>query len=841
MNPIINQRAFAGGMSALFDSTKPPENTYRIGINTRARKNVLAGAFKPIKITTPNAIHQAIFSLDDKLVVIIGGVPHIYNDASRTVTEIPGAASLSPTATFVYHESVPAPDNPFVVTGNNFSKTYVPAVNQIPAVTVLQDGETQPRILTPELVCRAAGTYAAWTYDGPEYIPIGRQMCYSSGTKKLFVASPDGRRVFQSVSGRPLDFVLNFNSTTGVKQSDAEGSSIVVSAARLVLLAAAQTGGFIAATRHGAFSANPSADYPLAFGEPYLKPDPLFPVGAVSHLCISTANGESVFVSPGGIQSFNEVMQYQNESNNTAFGAPISDYIIQPITRACAIRANSYTFFGMDTVFGSGILVFDNQIGAFVSIDLVGAVKEFAILDNNGQSRVFFITYTNEMYELPLYSGTPSAFHVYLGEFTTTPEAQQKPDRVCLTLNNVRNAGEVTVDFVVDRVVVDTQSRAITGNETAPTLVRTTPVDLPTEGETKAIQLAITPDNRPAGQTLGLWLGCNADAVIANVSFEISMVTKSAVVESQSTDIDEYLVVGDIYPELAVAAQLAEVTVGNHYVFYAPTAGCQLLNGSETVTIPTQYGCKMFQAKANILYGTAGGMVYGFDKLGELLDSNPDATPILLGGLGFTERVSPLLTYLDRQGRDPYYLVGPWENDDAARLLYALGYTGTTRFYVKETPRIRLFFLSFPLDSTAIPDSSGNIFPVPAEMTETGTWHAEIQATIAAAADNKLNVIISSHAPYAVGTLAPGYADFRWNFKRLGVHAVISSNTFSAYRTYVDGVHYITVGTGNTLHESSATYFGGRGILALSATATGLRGVYRDGSGRIFDRFFIPV
>jgi len=847
MSNTISQDTFIGGMSALFDSTKTPNNAYRIGLNCRARKNGLTGAFKPVKVSTPASKHQALFSLDTTLIVLIGGIAYKFLPDDFSVTPIIGFPALSATPDFLYHVAIPAPTNSFVTTDADGGKTYVPSITKLPEVAIIQDGVTQPSLVFGDLTSRRAKTYGEWTYDNPEYVPIAKQMCYAAGTRKVFAVSPDGKRIFQSVSGRGLDFVLNFNDATGERQGDAESTSLAVAASTLVALVASQTGGFIGFTRAAAYTGTPDPVYPQIFGEPYIKPGDLFPVGSVGHLGFTSANGESVFVSPGGIQSFNEVAQALAESNNTAFGAPILDFLVRPITRCCSIRADNYTFFGLDTIFGSGIAVFDNQLGSFVSFDLVGAVKQFALLDNAGMNRLFFITYTNELYELPLYSGEKSAFHVYFGEFTGSAEKSFKPTRAVIALNNVRTSADVSVKFFVDRKLVDAQTKLIESERPSVNSLSTIPVTFPTEGETTNRQAAFTNTDSVYGQSIGIELNCAADATLTSLSVELETANRVQLEEQMNASVDKFVVVGDIYPTERLEVQQAEVIVGDPYYFYTPNGAASMLNGDETITTTAAYECKRFVAKANILYGSAGAEIINLSEFERLLLA-PGALyrPILLGGLGYTERISPILTSIASLGVQPHYVTGPWEHDDNARLVHALGYTGTTQFYVEETPRIRKFFLGFPMGTVkSHVTTSGALVtpPAPNELLESGSWYGRIRAAIVGG-DTKLNVIFASHSPYlGFGEHKPGVADFRWNFKRLGIHAVISANSNAYYRTYVDGVHFIAVGNGNNLDEDFANeeYYAGLGALRLVATSSELSGEFYDADNRIRDRFFVPL
>lgn len=796
MNAV--QKDFRGGMSAVFDSTKTGDNMFRCGLNTSIRKNSLSGFYKPVRITSPDAIHQAVFALDTALIAIIAGKPYLFNESDNAVAQLSSDPILSTTVDTIYHATFPVPANMLV------NQIYQSTVSTFTPAAVLQDGANRPYLIGPALGVRAAGLYEDWTYENPEYIPIGKQMALSGN--KLFIASPDGKRIYQSVSGRCSDFVLNFNSITGVKQGDAETTSTAVSAATLTAILPAQEGGFLAFTRYGSHYGEPRPDYPTVFGEVYISPKDLFPVGAVNQQSFTIANGESVFISPAGIQAFNQVAQSQTESNATIFGAPISDFLIKPITRCACITAAEYSFFGFSTIYGDAILVFDNRLAAWAGMLIGYSVKEFAVLNATGQERLFFITYNNELYELPLFSGTKLPYTAYLGEYTVDPHQAAKAVRVSLNLNNIRASGNVQVAFYSNRKQVATCTQQLTAERTSENF-DTIPVDFPTEGETQSEALHFDPPIETFGQSLGLRVSVEAEADLTAVSLEFINQERATRQVTLVTP-DEFAFLGSISPDNTYTANAQSVAVGNLYIYWNTAEGGQLLNGKDVITTYAAYECASFIAKADRVYFDSG-QVLDFQSARTLLSGS--SRPVLLGDLGNTTRPHPLLKLLSTLGKHPLFTLGDYEHTSTDQLRAAYGFTGITNFYKHETDNIRMFLLTFDVGDPTAP-----------EWESDGPWATQI-GRINEVDPSKPVIVCFHQSPY---TATSGETILRWPFKRLGVHAVITGDG-DYYRTYQNGVTFARSG-------------GLAGILNLKAHSHGLDFTYETLAGIVNDRFFIP-
>ena len=165
-----------------------------------------------------------------------------------------------------------------------------------------------------------------------EYVPVGKQMAFHGG--KLFVASADGTKLYHSVTGRPLDFMVPLNNS-GEKIHDKEAIGGAEAVAYTV------------------------------------SNDPI--------TCLRSMNTDELFVDSAfidrhGIRSFNAVQQAETISRNTIFSEPISDIfndVVQDGTFQCAIVHDGYALFHVLTNLPEQYLtvVYDMATKKFVSLD----------------------------------------------------------------------------------------------------------------------------------------------------------------------------------------------------------------------------------------------------------------------------------------------------------------------------------------------------------------------------------------------------------------------------------------------------------------------------------------
>lgn len=838
----IAQTDFSGGMSSLFDSTKGNANQYRIGLNVRIRKNAIEGAFKPIKHYSAPGNHQAIFAVDDKLIAVIDGKCHRLV-GGNSFAPIQMLYSLDPDTEYIYHEAVPTPTNFFVgetytPSDINLNEPYSAVIATFNEGIVLQDGINPPILLHATLANRRLKTYSQWSFQRPEYVPIGKQMA-SSGNK-LFIYSPDGKKIYQSVSGRQLDFVLNMDND-GNKRGDATTSNLAVSASKGVALVPAQSGGVIAFTKYKAYELFPIPEVSRVFGEIYLHPRDVFPVGAVNHLSFTFINGESVFVSPQGIQQFNQVMQTHRASNNNPLGAPIVDYLIRPIVTTATVTVNDYTLFAVSTVFGDGILVYDAQVNTFVSFDIVGKVKEFAVIEDNGLPRCFFITYENEIYEMPLYTGTRTKFYLYMGDLNSgQPNLSVRPTDLHLSFTNIKAAGDVTVESYVDHKLILRGTKMLEAERPTISLLEQAPRSIPLQGDTEITRLSFELSETVAGYAFGHLLACSADARLVSAAHEMDTSETNLVgTPGNVVTASRFSIVGNIKANTVFHNVTgATVTVGKTYVIMSLAGPTQLRDGTQTVSTNFAGDAAVFVATTDRVILEAIAYLLDYESFLKILD-NVDGSDALIipSNSGFYEQFWHVRRLLDQRRLTVKAVAGNADMDISAGIPF-FATMGVPEYYIYRTPKVNFYCISFFLETAAAAiDANGELAVTPVQMQATGFIANWLKYNCEQNPD-KFNVVVFPYPPYSANIYAPGYVALRWPFRRWGVHAVLSGRDPNYFREFHDSVYYVNIGTGGlTLAgENGLSAFG---HLELHATSNLLQGEFHDTDNAIRDRFSI--
>lgn len=826
------QMDFSGGISAMVDPSKTGQNQYRLGFNVRIRRNVIEGAFRPVKYSSPAATHQALFVNDDDLILMAGGSAYVFDDDLDQFTPIGSFTAMSTTADRIYHCNVPQPTN-YLMRDSNGDVVYNSNVSTTPEATVLQDGVNQARLLFSDLSSAIARTFNQWSYTRPEYVPIGLQMAYSGNV--LYIIGTDHKKIFQSVTGRPLDFMRNINSATGAAGGDASTTCTAVSGTPLTAIIPGQTGGFIATSFYKTYAGILNPDFPTIFGEVYVQPMELFPVGAVSQYAFTFAGSESVFVSSAGIMSFNQTQQLRWQSNNSPFGAPINDYIVRPITNGATATVDDYTFIAVETIFGSGILVYDTRLSCFVSIDLVGTVKEFAVLNKDGVNRLFYITSADEVYEMPLYSGEKAAFGVYFGEFTAgTPKTQLHPQSLKLGLTDVKASGDVSVRLIVDKQTVQTISAAVTATVPAENMLETTPRAFPLEGERQNQVVSIAFDDEARGYAVGFFVSCSADCRLASVSSGLASLDYDNADQSPATITttdDRFTFIGNIKPEFedtGVSSDEIALSTGEQYVLFADVGyGQQTLKNGDRILRVNDSEAKVFRAAANLTFPSDEVIVLQYQSFAaSLAQINKAVTRgiFLLPTLGDTSNVAPIWAMATGVSTDiPVYLaVAP----NTAQVPTALGLAGLPVYKRVETDYINFYILQL---TGSITDETLSTGPL-------ATW---LRNVIENETDSgKFRVLVLGVPPYS-NVSGEEDTDLRWDFARIGIDLVISTSTCYE-RFFYDSITYINCGTGTTDNLGTSTAgISAAGRFELAARQSVLFGEFIDVDGVIRDRVSI--
>lgn len=454
----ITRKDFTGGINLRDGIDKLGETEYPLGMNIRIRTNNVSPIKKPRQLTGINAaMFQGICGIENYLIVAADGYFYL-RDMSKTDSQfsyfndannIP--LTMDPMATVHFQ---PVPESllnysrvPQEANRANTAVNLVAVVAGSPACIVVQNGINQPLAFTLNGVGRVTGNYASWSDDSREYVPIGTFMYFNGNT--LYLVSPDGKNLFRSVSGRPLDFVIVIDND-GAKKGDATESAYKFTFAAITGVGKLfGTSDFFAGTATEGYRIVINYD-DLFFGEPKHNRIGLN-TGMLSPYAIASIGADTVFVDAGGIKSFNAVAATASRAEVIPFSDKVQalfNGVVQ--TNPCAISLRDYTYFAVNTIFGEGILVYDEQLGVFVSLDTqLTNIIRFAVISNGIEQKLVVCTKSG----VYIYDDADEYAEaaIYIGDFTPALVSNEiAPFRLRVQLANVYSDGTITVDNYCD-------------------------------------------------------------------------------------------------------------------------------------------------------------------------------------------------------------------------------------------------------------------------------------------------------------------------------------------------------------------------------------------------------
>lgn len=461
------KKAFLGGMNQQVDATRLGEDEYPLLINGRNRYDVINPVKLPQLIVSPiigNRKIQGIYSVGSILVVFAGGLA-FYKDENYPNANYNQILNfqLSATADIIHAALVPISSTnytrvPVTVGQINTDIKLVTPIQASPAGLVCQDGENQPYLIESDMTARRLARYQDWTLDNREYVPVGHQMLYSGG--KLYIVN--GANIYQSVTGRPLDFVIVIDAAGNKLADEATGganaTSFSVDYNSITCISALSTddNSFFVSTAKSSYAVTPLvAPEDLIFGEPDFIARFLFTAGSTSPFSFVEMIGDNAFVDFNGLRSFNAISQLKNEGKNSPFSkkiGPILQGIIQDYT--AAINYDNYALFAVNTIYGRGIVVYDTLNEVFVGLDIypdINQILKFEEVRTIYGRRLFFATVTGRLYEA-FASATTATCKFYLGDYcSNNPDVEQRPWQLKLVFVDSVENGTVNAYNYSDR------------------------------------------------------------------------------------------------------------------------------------------------------------------------------------------------------------------------------------------------------------------------------------------------------------------------------------------------------------------------------------------------------
>jgi hypothetical protein len=498
-------RDFAGGMRRNVPPSKLDENEYALLVNGRSRYGTIKGIKLPKNLgltEIPAGKFQGLYGIDSILVVFKDGKlwARDYAQPVNAFNQDPNFQMLS-TATRIYSEAVPASwlniqRKASSATDDKAPVLFNDPVAGTPQALVCQDGESRPRLVFSVGSSRPAHTEDEWKNDElaeedtREYVPRGLQMLYHDSI--LYIVSPDGKRLFRSVTGRPLDYIVAIDQdgnklpklTSGGEEAERlhyaiDGNPITALRAIPAPQPTDSTLGppFFVGTLKSSWAVFPDFSEML-FNEPTFTKIPLFPTGPLNQESVNEVLGDTSFIAQHGPSSFQSVQTLANEGINGPFYDSIYklfEGVVQDIT--ASFTFDNYGLYAVNTVYGYGVLVYDTQRSKFVALDLypevVGGIFQFAEIKVAGRRRLFFVT-PSQLFEA--FAGTETAtVQLYCREFENPNiEVQLIPRRYRITLRDIEESGTISLTPFVDGLRGTVQSQAVTAN-----IIASSPLQVP--------------------------------------------------------------------------------------------------------------------------------------------------------------------------------------------------------------------------------------------------------------------------------------------------------------------------------------------------------------------------
>lgn len=427
---ISIQRDFGGGMNQIQSEANIADNEYLLLINGRARFGAIEKVPKHVEdITAPVGIKQGLFTIGNVKLLFVAGKAYARIEDTVGWTQIPGFL-MSTTANEYWVQDVPASTLDYLrkLNVNTNIKAPMNVVTDVNiqgniAALVIQDGENQPWLIiynpiSQTFTARVSGTFASWqnvtdTLYDREYVPIGRQMMYMNGV--LYIVSRDKKSVMRSITGRPLDFMINVDIDGNKASTEALGGASTLSFSFdgddiTCIKETDVANSFIYATARNTRII--TADYTeTLFDEPTFKRTAIIEAGIVNQDSMAQVLNDFVGIDEQGCISFNAVAQFRVEGKFSIFSKNLAKLLNGVKQRYCRmVNFDNYAIFNLDTVMGNVILIYDTLRQVWVSVDITEAIriKRFAITVTTTTFRLYAITQDDKLFQM--YASTTEVY-----------------------------------------------------------------------------------------------------------------------------------------------------------------------------------------------------------------------------------------------------------------------------------------------------------------------------------------------------------------------------------------------------------------------------------------------
>ncbi len=465
MGVKLAQKGFKGGMNYFNEDIDLNDDQYRLLINGRVR----SGGIDPIYANSfvtglPVGKRQLIMGFETLLLAVVAGLAYYRINGTTTWVNIP-AVALDPLVDRVYGQAVPASSFNYTralksvdqVKGTQLNQAInnKSILNSISAIgLLLQDGINQPFIIFPDGTARVTSNYAGWGLAAREYVPIGTLMAWSAGLGKLYILAPNGVDIYQSVTGRPIDFVVNIADAAGNKGGNADTTSFNASNAQVTCLTPQDDGSLFIGGELQSYIATPIFEQTI-FDEPIYNISTV-QAGTVNQESIQALISDHGFVDFDGMRSVNAITEQGNEGRNGDFALNVAELfrgVTQNRMEVASIVFDNYCLYSVKTNIGFVVLVFDRLLYKWVSVDIMEGIpfKQFAISAEASSPTLYAIT-QDTLYKLYDATAERRGAQLHTGGFCKSVDLQNeyKTEKVRLVFFDSDAVYDASVTEVTD-------------------------------------------------------------------------------------------------------------------------------------------------------------------------------------------------------------------------------------------------------------------------------------------------------------------------------------------------------------------------------------------------------
>jgi hypothetical protein len=542
------QSQFAGGMNRLEDSTQVGPTEYPLLVNGRNRLGTIKPIPKPLLDMTglpANLVKiQGLYSAANYGLAFVDGLAYYkdYTVDGSIWNQIPQFSmdagvdtiyiALVESSTINYQRKLATTDIGGVV-------TLTGVASSSPQAVVVQDGINQPWLILPDATARVTQSYGEWSQDNREYVPIGTLTMYSEENGILYVYDPKTRLVYRSVSGRPIDFVVNIDAN-GDKGGDATTTAHAISYDPLIAMKQLNTqeGGFYASTAKVSYRVVPDFAF-TAFAEPFFSNRRMFDTGAINQFSIVELLGDTMLITDSGITSFNAVQMYRNEGRNSPFSQRIAAILedVQQDANCCCGFFDNYGLFSVQTIYGPAVVIFDELRNTIVGLDIyagVARITQFAEIKVAATRRLLFRTLDNKIYEAFAAEDEVEQVKLYVGDWSSgNPKVQVKPNYYKVVFQDAIAAGTISATCYVDGKAGKTLQQTLNAVKSPSTLPVTLPFGDSSSDSVQPITFDFSTENQ--GWKIGLFLTWSVpEAKLSSVYLSANTIKAQTSFEQQS-------------------------------------------------------------------------------------------------------------------------------------------------------------------------------------------------------------------------------------------------------------------------------------------------------------------